>query len=494
MALTGNPQLDDPALKAAMIQKLALKDPTQGTQGPQLGNLRQPPTPEPANISLQPPSVPVPQIGQQRPNVSLAPQPKGTLIGDKQALSEEASKKPFLEDVYGKIRHSSFGENHPKIGALLGGLAQIPATATDIAASGVAPRLGALIPGTSVNRGLKLQGLENRIAGEEKGANEEAQAAYHQAQIPLTQAEAAEHTAKAEAAEPIEVSEQQAQALGMPELAGEKVSGAVLARLSGVNQGNVTKKDVAGIGAESREKVAGINQEGKQKSLDEKVREFGLTDTFRHWKTAFDNATKERIAQLTASKAPAAMLQTAEFATGGLNMMADAEAAMSRLEQKGVLGSNVAQNKVEDWIFGKGLVDPSLDEETRRDIGRVRAALGYTSSAAMRAHTGRTSREIYDDFKTRLGVNQDWSALKGALDETSNMLGHYADAASTQNIENLRSGNHPAPQQNNPPEAPATQPNNGPPPGYEERDGPQGRGYYKIQPQKKGVKGGSQGF
>ena len=109
-------------------------------------------------------------------------------------------------------------------------------------------------------------------------------------------------------------------------------------------------------------------------------------------------------------------------------------------------------NKVEDWIFGKGLVDPSLPPDVRQSIGKLRAALGYTSSAAMRAHTGRTSREIYDDFKNRLGAGQDWSALRGAIDETQGMLSDYANSASNENFRRIRAG------QNTPAQRKAAQP------------------------------------
>ena len=85
-------------------------------------------------------------------------------------------------------------------------------------------------------------------------------------------------------------------------------------------------------------------------------------------------------------------------------------------------------------------MDPRLDSKTRETIGRLRAALGYTSSAAMRAHTGRTSQEIYQDFKSRLGAGQDWSALRGAIGVTRDMLTDYASAASDANIKAIREG------------------------------------------------------
>lgn len=194
-------------------------------------------------------------------------------------------------------------------------------------------------------------------------------------------------------------------------------------------------------GVKTEATLAGTALKGK--ALDEKIAEFKSTDQYRRWKELLDKDTQMRIAQMridaTVNKAPAAMMQTAVFAKGGLERITDAEVEMSKLESSGVMGSLPA-NKVEDWIFGKGLVDPTLPPDVRQSIGKMRAALGYTSSAAMRAHTGRTSREIYDDFKSRLGAGQDWSALKGAIDETRGMLADYAMSASDENIKAIRGG------------------------------------------------------
>jgi len=204
-------------------------------------------------------------------------------------------------------------------------------------------------------------------------------------------------------------------------------------------QKETTQAKIASAEKQTTQKLKAQGELAGQK-LAQQLGEFRTSQDYKVWKEKLDKDTQLKVAQLTAGKAPAQMLQTAAYADGGLNMMADAKAAMDRLEARGVLGSNVAQNKVENWVFGKGLVDPSLPAQDRADIGRLRAALGYTSSAAMRAHTGRTSNEIYEDFKQRLGAGQDWTALRGAMEETDNLLSHYRDAASTENIQRLRSG------------------------------------------------------
>lgn len=184
-----------PGAKAALAQAhgTALQN-TMGTQAPQM----QKPAPggpaptEPIRMEA-PGASSVPQMGQSpQPNVTLGPQPRGTLAGDQQAV-QKLAKPAALETVYSKIANSGFGQNHPIAGKVLGGLAQIPATVADIGASAVAPRLGALIPGTSINRGLQLKGLEDRIGQEEGNAEKEAQTTEMNARAPLEQAQAAHY-------------------------------------------------------------------------------------------------------------------------------------------------------------------------------------------------------------------------------------------------------------------------------------------------------------
>lgn len=188
-----------------------------------------------------------------------------------------------------------------------------------------------------------------------------------------------------------------------------------------------------------KKQLADQTNQTKTAQMAQQLAEFRSTDDYRKWKEKLDKETSMKVAQITAGKAPSTMLETAEFARGGLDQLSDAQQAMQNLKAKGVMGTLPA-NKVEDWIFGNGLVDPSLDADTRREIGRLRSSLNYTSSAAMRAHTGRTSQQIYEDFKNTLGPGQDWNALDGAIDETTKMLGNYANAGSTENINSLRGG------------------------------------------------------
>ena len=205
-----------------------------------------------------------------------------------------------------------------------------------------------------------------------------------------------------------------------------------------MQQAGMQDQSREGIAAGNRANTANIAGQNRQAAMDR----LNASQDFQRWKAKLDNDTKLRVAVLTQSKAPAAMMQTSVFSGGALDQISGAKEAMQDLEDRGVMGSLPA-NWIQNWLFSNGMVDPGLDAQSRADIGKLRAALEYTSSGAMRAHTGRTSTEIYNDFKQLMGPGQDWNALGGALDQTEEMLGYYARASSDQNIMKLRQGTAP---------------------------------------------------
>lgn len=222
----------------------------------------------------------------------------------------------------------------------------------------------------------------------------------------------------------------------------------------------ITKSNVANIAGNSRENVADTNVQGRINVANinnqGKADQFRQTLAYKTWKEKLDNDTRLKVGQMNAGKAPAAMMQTATFANGGLDLLNDARSSFQDLKNQGVLGS-VAQDKLENAIFGNGYVDPSLSPDVRQKIGKLRAAMSYTSSAAMRAHTGRTSTEIYNDFKNTLGLNQGSDALEGAMDETQKMLSGYSKSASDAAILNLRNMSNSQPAKSTHRYNPATQ-------------------------------------
>jgi hypothetical protein len=190
----------------------------------------------------------------------------------------------------------------------------------------------------------------------------------------------------------------------------------------------------------SREKIADLTRQLKTSHDAQQYAEFKVSDGYKKWKTKLDDDTKIKVAEMTANKAPAQMLQNATMAQGALRGTADMRADMKKLEDSGVMGSLPA-NWIENWIFEKNAVDPNLPADVRATIGHLRTASDLVASATTRAHTARGSKEVYDDIKQKLGPGQDWNALKGSMDEVDSMLTPYVDAASNENIQKLRQGN-----------------------------------------------------
>ena len=209
---TSNPILDElaglsPGAKAALAgahsagtSQAAIGTPPM--QAPQLpAHMGSPAAPQ-MTMPMPGGAPSVPPIGStpQTPHPTIQA-PRGTVEGDEAHRTELMSKPAGLESVYGKIAHSDFGENHPIAGKILGGLAQIPATVADIGLSGVVPKVGALVPGTSLNRGEKIEGTNKQIAQEGQEQQREAQTQHEQAATGAIPSEIAQREATTNALE-----------------------------------------------------------------------------------------------------------------------------------------------------------------------------------------------------------------------------------------------------------------------------------------------------
>jgi hypothetical protein len=176
--------------------------------------------------------------------------PRGTVEGDQAALTKEVSQKPFLESVYSKIHGSEFGQNHPVAGRVLGALAQVPATAADIALTSAPLHLGQLTPGTTAQKGARLGALTGEVKQEEANRKTEAETGEQRALGAL-------HGAQAAGAEPIEVTPEMAAEINAPELAGQRMAPAVWQHLATNAATNKTKESTTQENIKSKEKIAG---------------------------------------------------------------------------------------------------------------------------------------------------------------------------------------------------------------------------------------------
>jgi hypothetical protein len=274
-----NPILEElngmsPAAKAALMQAHSAtagqstppSNPMQGTQAPvpSLANLRAAPaagpTPVGAGGIMPPPSGSsrVPSLSFSESAAPAIQAPRGTLEGDQNALGATLKKPAALESLYGRISNSNFGQNHPVIGKVLGTLAQIPATAADVVASGLEPRIGAVIPGTSIQRGMHVAGLQNQIKEDEASRAAQSAQAVENARIPYLQAQT-------EAANLVEISPEQAEEIGIPSLAGQKVTQGALQHLMTTAKTANSREAVANISAQSRQDIANANNLTKEK-------------------------------------------------------------------------------------------------------------------------------------------------------------------------------------------------------------------------------------
>lgn len=150
------------------------------------------PLPAPAPIALP----------QQQPDLGIptAPHvqaPRGTIEGDTAKRSQMLDKGAGEDQIYGKITGSQFGQNHPVIGKILGGLAQGVAKAGDIGLSAVAPALAINLPGTEYHHAMQLNQLNRQIGDETAEGEKQAQTADLQAQAPLRAAQTTEEQQKA---------------------------------------------------------------------------------------------------------------------------------------------------------------------------------------------------------------------------------------------------------------------------------------------------------
>lgn len=201
MATTGI-QLDPEEVRRNLA--ITLNSQPQGAMSEHLGLPAGPQMAAPGPISMPDTS--------KAPNLAITPPtvkgPRGTLDADKAERTRLMTTGPGESQIYGKVTHSDFGQAHPLIGKILGGLGQGIATAGDIGLSAVAPAIAMNIPGTAYHHAAELRNVNKQIGNEETEGEKEAQtgaqqaqAAHSQAEIPLVGAQTHEAEARANALE-----------------------------------------------------------------------------------------------------------------------------------------------------------------------------------------------------------------------------------------------------------------------------------------------------
>jgi hypothetical protein len=274
-----------PAAQQALVQAHQIAAPVTAGQsgGPaiQATMARQPvpqdagPTPAAASITHPMMTSEVPSIGGgQAPQVAHS-----SLIDHQNELNRVVGSGSGISQIAGKVENSGLGQAHPLLGKILGIGAQGLATLGNVGLDAVAPAVSAALPETDYHHDRLVKQDQRQVAGDEANAEKEAQTQGDQALIPIRAAQAQQAQQNLAASEPVEITPEKAEALGMPELAGERMSPAVLARLSGQHQANTTKEStvadtnktrsgVAETAADARRDVAQTNTEGRESISD----------------------------------------------------------------------------------------------------------------------------------------------------------------------------------------------------------------------------------
>ena len=211
-------QLDPEALRNLAITVPDPIDPATGIRASQAPNpmLAAPTQPPQVSAPLSLPQAPMPNLGIPAPQAVRAP--RGTIQGDTDERSRMLSTGAGEDQIYSRVTGSQFGQNHPILGKILGGLGQGIAKLGDIGLSAVAPALAINLPGTEYHHNMQIHQLNRQIGDETAEGEKQAQTADIQSQIPLREAqtqEAQTHAADQPAIDQAQIAEHNAQAASL---------------------------------------------------------------------------------------------------------------------------------------------------------------------------------------------------------------------------------------------------------------------------------------
>jgi hypothetical protein len=194
---TGNPLLDNPALKAQLAAQMAqqAQPQPQGAVMPPAGaapppQISMPTSKRPDGLpELNPAAMPA----GPRPQVKA---PLGTSAGDQAELSRKLQTGSGISQIAGKIENSGLGQAHPVLGKILGIGAQGLAQLGDIGLTTLGGGLGQLaaqnIPGTQEHHNIQVHQDQHQVAQDIGNEEKQAQTQDIQSQIPLRQAQTEE--------------------------------------------------------------------------------------------------------------------------------------------------------------------------------------------------------------------------------------------------------------------------------------------------------------
>lgn len=218
--------------------------------------------PPPASSPIKMPGEGVPSLisntgGPVTPPAIVAP--RGTTTGDTNERGRLLSTGSGVSQIGSKIENTGFGQAHPFLGKLLGGTAEGLGTLGDVGLSMVSPAAATVLPGTSYHHQMLLNQANRAVTQDVANDQKEAQTAQEKAQAGNLEAQTELHQQQAQNAQPVDVTPEMAEAAGIPELAGTKVSQATYQKFFSGTQKAGTEKDVAAGHDTTKVTTTGMN-------------------------------------------------------------------------------------------------------------------------------------------------------------------------------------------------------------------------------------------
>ena len=435
-----NPVLNElqtlsPAAQQALVQAHQIAAPVTAGQAGGPAIQAHTPVAQDAGTAPAAASITHPMMTSEVPSIGGGQSPQVThssLIDHQNELNRVVGSGSGISQIAGKVENSGLGQAHPLLGKILGIGAQGLATLGNVGLDAVAPAVSAALPGTDYAHDRLVKQDQRQVAGDEANAEKEAQTANQTAMLPLRGIQTQQAQQNLAATEPVDITPEKAESLGMPELAGEKISPAVLARLSGQHQTNTTRSDVAGTSAgartdvaqtaaDARRDVAQTTTEGREGIADAANKTRMLVAQMHDSTSRANNENTNShkaggAAAAGAGKVPADVTKRAALAA---NVLENASAADSLLKQRpdivGAAGGRYTN--LQDMI---GSDDPAIAELGVRMHNIALAsngAHGLRSAEAIK----QTEDELFKNFK------RGPQGIEGALNATRGSMQTFLD-------------------------------------------------------------------
>lgn len=401
---TGNPILDNPQLKAAFIAAHGAPNQQPGAPAPMpapgtIGQATHPIMGEQPSGSVnlpegKPAALPAPSGGPQ------IHAPRGTTQGDEAERSRLLSTGSGVSQIQG----------HPFLKGL--------ATVGDAALSGLLPGLAPFIPGSTAHHNSLVNQASGQVRQDVGNDEKQAQTAEAQGRVPLEAAQTEHVQQQTAASTPVEITPEQAQQMGAPELAGEKVSPAIMAQLSKQHGINTTKENTTQDTNDTRKEINQNTVQGRENVA-------GTQAASREKIAAASDAVKRSLEQMRVASgvgrgAQGSTMTTramAEMATTVLPRMTAISGEVDRLANE--IGPAVG--RWNELMVNKGGAD-------HPEFAHLDADLDLLASAIVRTHFGaRGGQQYRQELRKQFGEAQSPEDLKARIAAAQDWIQGYAD-------------------------------------------------------------------